>query len=310
MLPQHFLEILKKQKYKLAGEHSAVKLCHWTKQSLLNNRFCYKQKFYGIQSHRCLQMTPTVGWCQQRCVFCWRPHEFNIPMPEQWDEPEVIVEQSIIAQRKLLEGYYGLLDRVDKNKLDEAMNPNQVAISLAGEPTIYPYISDLIAAYESHGFTTFLVTNGLLPETIENMHLPTQLYMSLDAPNEEIHKKVNIPLVNDSWARINKTLELFPSLDTRRVIRITLVKGWNDVFPEQYAKLVEKSEVDFLEVKAFMLVGYSRKRLRIENMPLHEEVLSFAKQIEEHLPGYKIIDEKKDSRVVLLSNGKKNTKIK
>jgi len=246
-------------------------------------------------------MTPTVGWCQQRCVFCWRPHE---------DEPEVIVEQSIIAQRKLLEGYYGLLDRVDKNKLDEAMNPNQVAISLAGEPTIYPYISDLIAAYESHGFTTFLVTNGLLPETIENMHLPTQLYMSLDAPNEEIHKKVNIPLVNDSWARINKTLELFPSLDTRRVIRITLVKGWNDVFPEQYAKLVEKSEVDFLEVKAFMLVGYSRKRLRIENMPLHEEVLSFAKQIEEHLPGYKIIDEKKDSRVVLLSNGKKNTKIK
>ncbi|MFV2040427.1 MAG: 4-demethylwyosine synthase TYW1, partial [Candidatus Hydrothermarchaeales archaeon] len=54
--------LLKSQKYHLVGGHSAVKGCHWLKESLVRGRECYKAKFYGISSHRCLQMTPAVAW--------------------------------------------------------------------------------------------------------------------------------------------------------------------------------------------------------------------------------------------------------
>jgi len=65
-------KMLEKQGYRIVGDHSAVKLCHWMRQSLYYNRPCYKQTFYGIESHRCVQMTPAVDWCSENCNFCWR----------------------------------------------------------------------------------------------------------------------------------------------------------------------------------------------------------------------------------------------
>ena len=70
-------KILEKQHYAIIGNHSGVKLCHWMRQSLIYGRECYKQSFYGIDSHRCLQMTPTVNHCNHMCLFCWRHQEFN-----------------------------------------------------------------------------------------------------------------------------------------------------------------------------------------------------------------------------------------
>jgi tRNA wybutosine-synthesizing protein 1 len=149
----------------------------------------------------------------------------------------------------------------------------------------------------------------MLPEVIEKMQQPTQFYLSLDAPNQEIHKRINIPLLEDSWQRLNKTLEIMAEMPTRRVIRITCVNEWNMLEPEKYAELIKKSNTDFIEVKAFMLVGESRERLKIQNMPSHEQIREFARNIESNLPGYKIIDEQPISRVVLLSNGSKPNKI-
>jgi len=71
MLTNDIKKVLEKQHYKLAGRHSAVKLCTWTKKSIRDKGSCYKQQFYGIESHRCLQMTPAVSWCTQKCLFCW-----------------------------------------------------------------------------------------------------------------------------------------------------------------------------------------------------------------------------------------------
>ncbi|KYC54354.1 MAG: S-adenosyl-L-methionine-dependent tRNA 4-demethylwyosine synthase [Candidatus Methanofastidiosum methylothiophilum] len=155
---------LKRQKYKIVGAHSAVKICHWTKKSLIENRVCYKQKFYGIESHRCLQMTPSVAWCTHKCLFCWRPVEYNEDTPYSYDVPEAIVEGCINAQRELLSGYHGFLEKVDINKLKEAENPTNVAISLAGEPTLYPDLSGLIEEFRKRKFSTFLVTNGTTPD--------------------------------------------------------------------------------------------------------------------------------------------------
>ena len=55
--------VYRRQGYRLVGNHSAVKTCHWARKSLSTGgrENCYKQKFYGVPSHRCLQMTPSLG---------------------------------------------------------------------------------------------------------------------------------------------------------------------------------------------------------------------------------------------------------
>ncbi len=302
MIPEDIKGILEHQHYKIVGNHSAVKLCHWTKKSILDKGYCYKQKFYGISSHRCLQMTPAVVWCTQRCVFCWRNTEKTVGTRlERFDEPSEIIENAIIAQRKLLSGFGGIPERINKRKFKESQEPNQAAISLAGEPTIYPKISDLIGEFRKRNFTTFLVTNGTLPERLAKLEfLPTQLYLSLDAPNEKIYKRICNPIIPDGWSKINETISIFPSLNTRKVIRITAVKNMNMTNAEEYSDLIERAEPDFLEVKAYMFVGASRQRLSIENMPSFKEIMKFSESINANL-GYNISDSKEDSRVVLLS---------
>jgi len=229
---------------------------------------------------------------------------------ERFDDPSKIVENSIMAQRQLLSGYGGIPDRINKKKFEEAQNPNQVAISLSGEPTIYPRISDLIEEFNRRDFTTFLVTNGTLPERLESLDpLPTQLYLSLDAPDEEIYKRVCNPIIPDGWRKINETLNLFPSLNTRRVIRLTAVKGLNMVGVEKYSNLIRIAEPDFVEVKAYMFLGGSRRRLTLENMPSFDDVRRFSEELSEEL-GYGIKDQKEDSRVVLLTRDSCNRKIK
>ena len=73
---------LQKAKYGVFN-HSAVELCHWTKKSFSDEGTCYKHKFYGISTHRCMEMTPTALNCENRCIYCWRPTEFydTLEMP-------------------------------------------------------------------------------------------------------------------------------------------------------------------------------------------------------------------------------------
>ena len=291
---------LEKQGYRIVGNHSAVKICTWTKKSLLDEDFCYKQKFYNIKSHLCCQMTPSL-LCVNRCLFCWRDISLLIGKKLVGeDEPETIIEGCIRKQRELLSGFFGN-ERVNKKKIKEAQNPKYWAISLSGEPTIYTKLSSLIKELHRRGNCTFLVTNGLFPKRIESLdELPVQLYVSLDAPNKEIYNKIDRPTMKDSWERLNQTLELLPSLETRTVLRLTLVRNLNLRNAKEYSKLIKKANPMFVELKAFMAVGYAGYRLQYSDMPSHEEIKNFAKEICSHT-GLKIIDEKENSRVVLLA---------
>jgi len=66
-------------------------------------------------------------------------------------------------------------------------------------------------------------------------------------------------------------LDLFPSIDTRKVIRLTMVKGWNMKSPEKYADMIRRAEPDYIEVKAYEWVGESQKRLPRWAMPCMED---------------------------------------
>ena len=294
-------EILKKQRYAIIGEHSGVKLCHWVGESLLRRRICYKSKFYGIATHRCIQFTPSLLDCNQKCLFCWRYQESTSKTSDYTDEPVFLLEEAIKAQRKLLTGFKGD-SRCNLTLWKEAMEPKHIAISLSGEPLLYPRLDEFICACHEKGLTTFLVSNGTLPDALSRLkEPPTQLYTTIAAPNEDIHSKLCRPDNPNLWKRFKKTLELLPSISTRKVIRHTLVKGYNLGYEKEYAKLDELAEADFIEAKGYVFVGSSRQRLSLSNMPSHEEVLEFARNLAEEL-NYRIVDESPASRVVLLKS--------
>ena len=302
---------LEKQHYSIVGNHSGVKLCHWLKQSLIHNRSCYKQSFYGIQSHRCLQMTPTLNQCTQSCLFCWRFQGFTETSLEQGDDPKMILDGLIKGQQRLITGFKGD-PRCDQKKWDESNEPNMVACSLSGEPTLYPRLGEFFEECHKNKMTTFLVTNGTTPEVLEKLDpLPTQLYVSLVAPNQEIYKKLCNPLISDGWEKLQETLDLLPSLDTRTVIRHTLVDNWNldDSYVSDYARLIKRADPDFVEPKGYVFVGQSRQRMTIKNMPTHDQIKHFSTLLSKEL-GYPITNEKSASRVVLLSSQRKPDMIK
>lgn len=223
-------------------------------------------------------------------------------MQSKIDEPSDIVEGTIEAQKRLLSGFGGN-EKTGDEKFKRAMMPQHVAISLDGEPTLYPKLPELIREYKKMNFSTFVVSNGLLPDRIERLleEPPTQLYISVDAPNEELFNIIDRPIIRNAWQGLYKTLSSLPKLKekTRTVLRFTLIKGLNMVKAKQWAEIIKLSNPLFVEVKAYMWVGMSRERLEQANMPMHEEVKEFAKEIAEYAD-YKLIDEHEPSRVVLL----------
>lgn len=285
--------------YRIVGTHSAVSICHWTKESLRRNRVCYKEKWYGIQSHRCLEMTPSLVWCTHKCQFCWRPLEFTIKGEPKPDEPSEIIDGCMTARKSLLMGFKGS-ERVDKKKFAEAIEPTSAAISLTGEPTLYPRIGELIAEFHGRGIKTFLVTNGTRPDRLKSLEAePTNLYISLCAPDKKTYEKVNRPLVSDGWEKLNESLELLDSFSCRTVLRLTLVNGLNFESPKKYARLVIAANPQFIETKSYSWIGESRQRLPETAVIPMKRMKEFANKLSD-LTGYSVKDESEPSKVVLL----------
>lgn len=296
------VEKLESSGYRFVGSHNhaAAKICHWTKQSILDKGVCYKEKFYGIESHRCLQMAPAVPNCQQKCEFCWRDLSYTQTQWEgEYDDPKTIIDEAVKAQNNLLCGFFGN-DKANKEKLEESKTPTNAAISLAGEPMLYPEIDELIAEFNRRNFTTFVVSNGQCVDKLKNLeNEPYQLYLSLDAPTKKIYNDVCQPQISEGWDNLNQSLNTLASFNSRTCIRTTCVKGRNMTNPEKYAELIKKANPDFVEIKAYMCVGSSRHRLTPDNMPTFDEVKSFAQKIGENC-SKKIVNESEVSRVVLL----------
>lgn len=287
---------LERQGYRFLGEHSALKTCDWTRRSIVNDGICYKEKFYGINCHRCAQISVTVNFCDMDCVYCWREHK-NFPF-SSIDEPCAILDRIPAARKNLLMGLGGHKN-VDKEKLKESLDVKHVAISLTGETLYYPKLNELVREVLKRGMSCYVVTNGSQPEILSGLEDVTQLYLSLDSCDEEMFNRICRPLANDGWKRLMKSLEVLSKKKCSTCIRLTLIRGMNMERAKDYAKLISLGSPDFVEVKAFMLVGAARKRLKMENMPFHPEVREFAERICEHCD-YFIVDEQEESRVVLL----------
>ncbi len=389
-ITNEFVETYTKTSYRILGKnkHSAIKPCHWLEQRLLtgrDNRNCYKGVF-GIKSHRCLQNSPALPFCNHQCVFCWRDTEtggLGIEFLVEPDEPEYLVKEMLRHQQDMVINhlpmkryldnyeimidliYYMLLNKgqhninslsnaihISKNKIEraltllknqsfiaavdnnlknyeleeeincciksreeveilvnrelttpdeimqahaEAMHPNHAAISLDGEPLLYPKMSGFVEEFRKRNMTTFIVTNGTLPDRIGSLEtLPTQLYITLPAPNEMIYKKTSRPMIKNDWKRVMGSLDLIESLSCRTLVRLTAVKDLNinEKFVKEYVKIIEKANPNFFEIKGFTLQA---KALSIK------ERLKSDKPNQYYFPDYDYL-EKIASRFEELSN--------
>ncbi len=376
-----FVERYTKTTYRILGnhKHSAIKPCHWLEQKLMtgrNNRNCYKGIF-GVKSHRCLQNTPSLPFCNHQCVFCWRDIEngsLGSYFATEPDDPTSLVEEMIrhhrdiiknhLPLRRYLDNYEVMIDilyylllkegnqsihslskdlHISKNKIEraltllknqkflnstdkdlrnikldrdisccidsreeieklmsrelttpneimqahgEAMNPNHAAISLDGEPLLYPFMSGLVEEFKKHGMTTFIVTNSTLPEKIENLdQLPSQLYFTLPAHNENVYKKICRPMIKNGWNNIMNTMDLIESLNCRTLVRLTAVKdlnlNLNEKLIKDYVKIIKRANPNFLEIKGFTLQA---KALLINKR------LKSNKAIQHYFPDYEYLE--------------------
>ncbi len=302
---------LTKQGYRLVGNHSAVKICEWTKKMLRGDGGCYKFIFYGIRSHQCLQMTTSM-FCASRCKFCWRGQK--APVSEKWygpiDSPEHIINHSIEEHLKLLTGFDGMgVENTNKTAREERDNIRHVALSLTGEPITYPYINEILKAFHKKHISTFLVTNAQYPEQMEKIENVTQLYLSIDAPNKTLMKQIDNPLLPDFWERTLKSLDLLKTRTYRTCIRLTLIKNENMTDLEGYANLIKRGNPDVIELKSYVWVGSSQKIYKVENMPFIEDMENFTNQFLELLPEYEFIKTHLPSRAILLAKKSLNKKV-
>ncbi len=289
--------------------HSAVEICSWTKNAILGKESCYKQKFYGVEAHRCMQMSPCFNLCNERCIFCWRPNEFFNEIGWEWNKPEKIIEELIRLRKEKLSGFFGNKKAIQE-KLKESyyLFPNHWAVSLSGEPTLYPYLPEFFSILRKNKEvrSTFLVSNGTVYEIFKDMSRnyekqPIQTYISINSWDYKSFLKLNKPVGNEKekkelWENYLKCLEILKKFE-RSVLRFTVIKGINDN-PNSFKDLLELAKADFIEVKSYMNIGLARKRLNEKNMLNFEEIKKFAKGLEKF--GYKIIDEHKKSLIVLL----------
>ncbi|NWR09691.1 TYW1 synthase, partial [Paradoxornis webbianus] len=297
--------------YKLIGSHSGVKLCRWTKSMLRGRGGCYKHTFYGIESHRCMEATPSLA-CANKCVFCWRHHTNPVGTEWRWkmDQPEVILQEALEKHQNMIKQFKGV-SGVKAARLEEALAVKHCALSLVGEPIMYPHINRFVRLLHQHGISTFLVTNAqfvkaAIPFSIcRRLEPVTQLYVSVDASTKESLRRIDRPLFKDFWQRFLDSLKALAEKQQRTVYRLTLVKAWNVDEVKAYADLISLGKPDFIEVKGVTYCGESSaSSLTMANVPWHGEVVSFVQELARLLPEYGIACEHEHSNCLLMAHSK------
>ncbi|XP_006770913.1 PREDICTED: S-adenosyl-L-methionine-dependent tRNA 4-demethylwyosine synthase [Myotis davidii] len=305
MITPALREALTKQGYQLIGSHSGVKLCRWTKSMLRGRGGCYKHTFYGIESHRCMETTPSLA-CANKCIFCWRHHTNPVGTEWRWkmDQPEVILKEAIENHQNMIKQFKGV-PGVKEERFKEGMTVKHCALSLVGEPIMYPEINRFLKLLHECKISSFLVTNAQFPVEIRNLKPVTQLYVSVDASTKDSLKKIDRPLFKDFWQRFLDSLKALAAKQQRTVYRLTLVKAWNVDELQAYAELVSLGHPDFIEVKGVTYCGESSaSSLTMANVPWHEEVVRFVRELVDLIPDYEIACEHEHSNCLLIAHKK------
>lgn len=276
---------LTKQGYQLIGSHSGVKLCRWTKSMLRGRGGCYKHTFYNINSSQCMEMTPSLA-CANKCIFCWRHHTNPVSRHFRWkqDPPEFLLSNAMRLHYQMVKQMRGV-PGVTPERLADAMSIRHCALSLVGEPIMYPQINQFCQLLHEHRISSFMVTNAQFPEQLRDLQPVVQLYLSIDAATPEELKRIDRPLFEDYWERCLQCVQELRKKKQRTVFRLTLVNEYNAGNIKSYADLVMQGWPDFVEVKGVTYCGTSNSSTLTmkANVPRHDEVIRFCSDLCEEL---------------------------
>ena len=175
---------------------------------------------------------------------------------------------------------------------------------------MYPKLPQLIKYLRSLKATKsiFLVTNGQEPDMLKRLAvedaLPTQIYLSTNASDKKMFYQINRPRHRDAWERWWESLRLLATLNTRTVLRMTLIKGYNDShdFVREFADMMVQGNPHFIELKSYMHIGMSTQRLEQDHMLEMNEIRNFAAKLCAKMRSFKVMDESEISRIVVLQN--------
>lgn len=195
------------------------------------------------------------------------------------DPPEYLLEQSISKHQKMIKQMRGV-PGVKPERFKEAFTVKHCALSLVGEPIMYPHINEYVKLLHDKEISSFLVTNAQFPDRIKQMTPVTQLYVSIDAATKDTLKAVDRPLFSDFWERFIGSLQAMKDKRTRTVYRLTLVKSFNMEELLAYKKLVELGQPTLIEVKGVTFCGeQNASNLTMQNVPFHHEVRKFCEAL-------------------------------
>ncbi len=199
------------------------------------------------------------------------------------DAPELIVEGALAKHAAMVKEFKGTPGVIPARWAAAAV-PRHCALSLVGEPIMYPHINALLRLLHGRRISTFLVTNAQFPDAIAALEPVTQLYVSIDAPTREALRAVDRPLFADFWERFLGCLDALRAKRQRTVYRLTLIAG-----PEgnmgrgaaaAYAALIARGAPELIEVKGVTWSGVSDgSNLTMASVPWHADVKAFCEEL-------------------------------
>ena len=191
-----------------------MKTCHWTKESLLRDRQCYKGKFYGVASHNCMQ---SRSWSTSatgvHLLLARTSHGHagtDRPGPAR---PALRIRSPTTSARAS-----GATPRCLREVAGRS-NPKHVA-SLNGEPTSTPRRIHGPVPQARHDHDAGDQRHAAQGAR-RNWPLPTHSTSRWMPPTSRCSMRSR-PKWNSGAEQFEKTIDLLPSLDTCIVCRHTL----------------------------------------------------------------------------------------
>ncbi len=201
-----------------------------------------------------IDLSPTTKQCNFDCLYC-----------------ELAPSATVSAQSETIQ-VQEIIEELQKH-LDEKIDV--ITLTANGEPTLYPYLNELIEEINSikNETETLILTNSaslVNPDIFNALLKLDQVKLSLDAVSSHIFKKIDRPHESiDINAVVQKVIEFSQIYKGKLFIEILFVHGLNDT-KEEVAKLndvlleINASRIDLGTIDrppAYPVMGVSYKEL-------------------------------------------------
>jgi len=143
-----------------------------------------------------------------------------------------------------------------RSALNEHPNTEVITLTANGEPTLYPYLNELIEGIDKikEDKQTLILTNSATlsePKTYESLLKLDQVKLSLDAVSLDVFRKIDRPHNDiDLQALVQSLINFSQTYTGRLFIEILFVKGLNDTDEEIKAlnAVLEKLKCERIDI--------------------------------------------------------------